>query len=142
MALVLKLRPQERVIVNGALIRNASDHGITLHLMNRANIFHERDILLPEEAKTPLSRLYILVQALLLDATDAEDNRKQFVHMAAQIYAKGLAAKDAELCALIGDLIKLVSEDNFYRALRLLKPKIGVAPGGTRKAVAAKPKGR
>ena len=47
MALVLKLRPQERLVVNGALIRNASEHGITLHLINRATLLHERDILLP-----------------------------------------------------------------------------------------------
>jgi flagellar protein FlbT len=138
MALVLKLRPQERVVVNGALIRNASDHAISLHLLNRASLLHERDILLPEEAKTPLSQLYMLVQALLLDGAGAEGHRKQFVHLAAKIYAKALGAKDNTTCGLIADLIRLVSEDNFYKALRLLKPSIGVDASASRKAATQK----
>lgn len=138
MALVLKLRPQERVVVNGALIRNASDHAISLHLLNRASLLHERDILLPEDAKTPLSQLYLLAQALLLDGAGAEEHRKEFVHLAAKVYAKAMGTKDNATCSLIADAIKLVSEDNFYRTLRLLKPAIGVDSSSTRKAKAKK----
>jgi len=125
MALVLKLRPQERLVVNGALIRNASEHGITLHLINRATLLHERDILLPEDAKTPLAQLYLHIQALLLDAGAADQNRKTFVHAAAKVYAKAMAAKDDKTCGVVADLIRLVATDDLYRAMRLLKPLTG-----------------
>lgn len=140
MALVLKLRPNERLVVNGALIRNASEHGISIHLLNRASLLHERDILLPEDAKTPLAQLYLLIQDLLLDAAGEQKHRKTFVHMAAKIYAKGMSAKDDTMCGLIADLIKLVAEDNFYRALRQLKPAIGVPAGTARKSSPRKAK--
>ena len=137
MALVLKLRPQERLVVNGALIRNASEHGITLHLVNRATLLHERDILLPEDAKTPLAQLYLLIQTLLLDAAAADQHRKAFVHAAAKIYAKAMAAKDDKACGVVADLIRLVAADDLYRAMRLLKPLTG-APA--RKSVKASAK--
>jgi len=140
MALVLKLRPNERLVVNGALIRNASDHGISIHLLNRASLLHERDILLPENAKTPLSQLYLVTQDLLLDAAGEQKHRKAFVHLAAKIYAKSMSAKDDATCGLIASLIKLVAEDNFYRALRMLKPKIGVPAGAVRKSAPKKAK--
>ena len=126
MALVLKLRPKERVVVNGALIRNAGEHGITLNVMNRATLIHERDILLPEDAKSPLAQLYLRIQDLLLDANNTEAHRKAFVHAAAKLYAQAMTKKDDATRDLIGDMIRLVSEDNFYRAMRLLKPAIGV----------------
>ena len=140
MALVLKLRPNERLVVNGALIRNASDHGISIHLLNRASLLHERDILLPEHAKTPLSQLYLLIQDILLDTAGEQKHRKAFVHMAAKIYAKNLSAKDNTTCGLIADLIKLVAENDVYRALRLLKPAISVTAGASRKPAVRKAK--
>jgi flagellar protein FlbT len=138
MALVLKLRPQER-LVNGALIRNASDHSITLHLMNRATLLHERDILLPENAKTPVAQLYLLIQALLLEEASDSQNRNAFVRMAAQIYAKAMVDRDDDICALVPELIKLVAADDHYRALRLLKPMAVPAAKKSPKPAVKKP---
>lgn len=148
MALVIKLKPRERLLVNGALIRNASDSVATLHLLNRANVLHEKDILLPEQAGTPLGHLYIALQDLLLAPEQSEQRRAHAIHMAARIYADAVTKRDTDTCNLIGEVIKVVGEDNIYRALRLIKPLIGPPPAATPKTperpqrTGAKPKSK
>lgn len=124
MALVLKLKPRERLLVNGALIRNASDSVATLHLINRANILHEKDILLPEQATSALGHLYVALQDLLLEPERSETRRAAAIHMAARIYAEAVTRRESATCNLIAEVIKVVGEDNIYRALRLLKPHL------------------
>jgi len=141
MALVIKLRPRERLLVNGALIRNASDGPVTLHLLNRANVLHEKDILLPDQVTTALDHLYLSLQNILLEAEDARTQRSSSVQVAARIYAEALSTGDAETCALIDEVIRVVGEDNVFRALRLLKPHLSGGPGGQGRAEGAKGRG-
>lgn len=65
MPLKLSLKPDEVVIVNGAVIRNGDRRGVML-LENQARILREKDIMMPEQAKTPAKRAYFAVMQLYL----------------------------------------------------------------------------
>ena len=124
MALVIKLRAKERLIVNGALIRNAGDSVTTLHLLNRASVLHEKDILLPENVTSPLEHLYIALQNILLEGDADGQRRAQAVKTAALIYAGAITNANVKICTLISDVIRLIGENDIFKALRLLKPVI------------------
>ena len=66
MGLKLKLKPNERVFLSGALIRNAGS-GAVLELMNNVPMLREKDILLEQDAKSPCQKLYLIVQTLYFD---------------------------------------------------------------------------
>ncbi|MCH8473724.1 MAG: flagellar biosynthesis repressor FlbT [Opitutales bacterium] len=66
MALKLKLKPNERVYISGALVRNIGP-GAVLELMNEVPMLREKDILLEQDAVTPCQKLYLIVQTLYFD---------------------------------------------------------------------------
>lgn len=68
MGLKLKLKPNERVFLSGALIRNAGS-GAVLELLNNVPMLREKDILLEQDAKSPCQKLYLIVQTLYFDET-------------------------------------------------------------------------
>lgn len=124
MALVIKLRANERLIVNGALIRNAGENVATLHLLNRANVLHEKDILLPEHATSPLEQLYVTIQNILLEEDATGDKRANAIKAAALIYASAITQADVKTCTLITEVIRLIGENDIFKALRQLKSTI------------------
>lgn len=66
MALVIDLKPGERVIIGEAIITN--DHQRTrLHIEGDAPILREKDVLRPEDADTPCKSLYVLVQLMYVN---------------------------------------------------------------------------
>lgn len=67
MALKLALRPGERTIVGGAVLRNAGPHVAHVLVENEASILRGRDILRPEDADTPCSRIYLTIQLMYVE---------------------------------------------------------------------------
>ncbi|MEM1104839.1 MAG: flagellar biosynthesis repressor FlbT [Pseudomonadota bacterium] len=65
MPLKLSLKPGERFVVNGAVVRNGERRGVLL-LENRARVLREKDILQPEEADTPAKAAYFAVMQIYL----------------------------------------------------------------------------
>lgn len=63
--LKLTLRPHERVVVNGCVIRNG-DRRQALTVENRADIVRESDLLKPDAQATPVSKVYFLLQTALI----------------------------------------------------------------------------
>ena len=66
MALVLDLKPGERVIIGETLITNDQQR-TRLHIEGTAPILREKDIIRPEEADTPCKNLYLTLQLMYLD---------------------------------------------------------------------------
>ena len=67
MALVIDLKPSERVIIGNAIITN-DQHRARLHIEGDAPILREKDILREEDANTPCKRIYFTVQLMYLSA--------------------------------------------------------------------------
>ncbi|MDP6692354.1 MAG: flagellar biosynthesis repressor FlbT, partial [Alphaproteobacteria bacterium] len=78
MALKLTLKPGEKFIINGAVVQN-SDRRTTLVIQNRASLLREKDIMLPEDATTPMRRIYFTVMMLYLDEGSLKQNQDNFL---------------------------------------------------------------
>ena len=71
--LVLKLGPGERVLVNGAVIENSGKRSKFSVVSPGANILRLKDAISPDQAITPVSRVYYLTQLVLAGDLDPED---------------------------------------------------------------------
>ncbi|WP_159997365.1 flagellar biosynthesis repressor FlbT [Roseomonas sp. 18066] len=79
--LVLDLRAGDRMLVNGAALQFKTRTSVMLS--NRARFLFGKQIMSPEDARTPARRVYFAIQAAYIAE---EDERDQFVAM-----ARGLA---------------------------------------------------
>lgn len=74
--LKLSLKPNEKLYVNGAVIR--VDRKVTLELLNDVQFLMENHVLQPEEASTPLRQLYFILQVMLMNPQAATEARAMF----------------------------------------------------------------
>lgn len=136
MPLSLRLKPGERLIVNGAVLRNGSPRAIELDLLNHVTTLHERDLMLPEDATTLVKQLYFEVQMLHLEPENEELHRRKAIAFAAQAFAEEMKRGSDGTCAAIGDVISLIGAQAYPQALRRLQKEIG-KPGDSRAATPA-----
>jgi len=67
MALIIDLKPQERIIIGGALITNDANRA-RLHIEGDSPILREKDIMREGEANTPCKRIYFTIQLMYLES--------------------------------------------------------------------------
>lgn len=65
MALIIDLKPGERVLVGEAVITN-DEQRTRLHIAGNAPILREKDVMKEEDADTPCRKIYFLVQCMYL----------------------------------------------------------------------------
>jgi flagellar protein FlbT len=118
MPLKLTLKPNEKLIVNGAVLSNNSSRVVTLAFHNKAHLLQQKDVLLPEEADTPLRRTYFALQCVYLDEDNAEEHRRLFTELAGELFA---ATSNAELRAAVSKAVEHAGAGEFYRALSALR---------------------
>jgi flagellar protein FlbT len=77
--LVLKLAPNERVLINGAVIENGARRGRLNIVTPGANILRLRDALHPDEVNTPVRRVCYIAQLVLSGEVDPEAANPQLL---------------------------------------------------------------
>lgn len=66
MGLKITLRPNERMILGGAVIENGPNKA-ELIVQNNVPILRQKNIISPDEADTPAKRIYLCVQLMYVD---------------------------------------------------------------------------
>lgn len=111
MALIIDLKPGEKILVGTAVITNDSQR-TRLHISGDAAILREKDVMKEEEANTPSKKIYFLVQCMYL-ATDPKVYFEKYFGMIREIQA---AAPTTSLFFMkINDMIL---EGSYYKALK------------------------
>src|SRR5579885_2674769 len=77
MPLKLSLKPHEKFVLNGAVLTNG-DKRISLMIQNKACVLREKDIMQPEEANTPVRRIYLPIMMMYLDPEGVEQYFNDF----------------------------------------------------------------
>lgn len=77
MALVIDLKPQEKILIGEAVITNSSGRA-RLHIAGDAPIIREKDIMVEEKADTPCKRIYFLIQCMYISPNHQEYHDKYF----------------------------------------------------------------
>ena len=65
MALIIDLKPSEKIIIGSALITNDKNR-TRLHIEGDAPILREKDIMPEKDANTPCKRVYLTIQLMYL----------------------------------------------------------------------------
>jgi flagellar protein FlbT len=78
MALVIHLKKGAQVIINGAVLENVGGRTLSLAIKNDAAILRGDDILAPDAAATPASRIYYMLQCAYLFAERRDEHLSAF----------------------------------------------------------------
>jgi len=120
MALKLTLKPEEKVIVNGAVIANGGAK-TTLSIENSAIILRQKDILTEEQASTPAKRIYFCLQLAYLDS----EHERDYLEKANLLVRDFIEAAPTEEVREILEPVGIdVSARNYFKALKQLKKLI------------------
>src|SRR5690554_2298003 len=120
MALKIKLKPNEKLVINGCVVQNGPKrHSLTV--MNFANIVRGDDLIAREEATTPLRAIYYAIQTLLINPNVVQDSLTEVQQALAKAYTlmHDMAAQDAIMMAA-----NHVSTFDYYKALAALRPLV------------------
>lgn len=77
MALVIDLKPQEKILIGSAVITNSAQR-TRLHIAGDAPILREKDIMTEDQADTPCKRVYFLVQCMYMAHAPQDYHDKYF----------------------------------------------------------------
>jgi flagellar biosynthesis repressor protein FlbT len=77
MPLKLSLKPNEKIVLNGAVIQNG-DRRTTLLLQNKASVLREKDIMQIEDANTPVRRIYLPIMLMYLQGSESAEQYNEF----------------------------------------------------------------
>jgi flagellar protein FlbT len=117
MSLILKLAPGERLFINGAVVTNG-DRRAYLMVENKAQIVREKDVLMAEDASTPVRRAYFAAQSVLLNAQPVLSSSQMFEEQVARLRNVFLKA---EHLTLLDEAEAQMRDGNTYRALSALR---------------------
>lgn len=112
--LVIHLRKGQQAIVNGAVLENIGARNLTLAVKNEAAVLRDGDVLAPDDAATPASRIYYALQCAYLFPDPAGEAVAAFQRLLLD-YVE--AAPSASLIA--ADILGAVDAGQFYVALKM-----------------------
>ena len=120
MPLKLSLKPGERFVLNGAVVQNG-DRRTTLVLQNKASVLREKDIMQPEEARTPARRFYFPMMMMYLDEAGAQKHLEEFARRLSEFMG---AISNPEVVAECVTISKHAMSQEYYKALMLCRKLI------------------
>ena len=114
MALIIDLKPGERVIIGGAVV-TADNQRTRLHIAGDVAILREKDILRPDDADSPCKKLYFAAQLMYLGGNPAELLQTYFD------LARDIQNAAPSTALLILDINRNIIAGSYYRALKQAK---------------------
>lgn len=121
--LVLKLAPNERILINGVVMENG-DRKTTLKIKTPdAAILRLRDALHPDDARTPVTRAYYAAQMRVAGETEevaAFEALDQQLRDLSHVFEGGSYAETVE------NARDQLRRRNFYGVMRALRPLIDI----------------
>ena len=77
--LVIKLRPSERILINGVVVQNGDWRAKLNILTPNANVLRLRDAIHPDDVKTPVKRVCYIAQMILAGEAGPVKGRDQLL---------------------------------------------------------------
>jgi flagellar protein FlbT len=111
MALKVELKPNERIIIGNAVIRNGEQR-TRFFIEGDAPILREKDILTPRTADTPAKKIYLAVQLMYLQNDLSSHNEIYF-----PLVRDFLSAAPSAM-PLIAEVNNRILSGDLYKALR------------------------
>ena len=118
MPLNLTLKPGERIILAGAVIKNGSS---VAHLLieNQVTLLRQKDILTEIEATTPCKKIYLIVQLMYIGGGLTSELTQAYWELVREVLAAAPSTND-----LISQISAYIVDSSFYPALKVAKKLI------------------
>ena len=115
-ALKISLKPNEKIYINGAVLR--VDRKVSIELLNDVQFLLENHVLQAEDASTPLRQLYFIVQVMLMNPDGADQ--------ALGIFRKSLplliaSFTNEQVRTALKNIDRLVNQGDVYEALKEIR---------------------
>lgn len=123
MALKIRLKPDEKILIGRAVITNGPRTS-EFFVENTVPLLREKDIMKEDAATTPVRRLYFLVQLMYVD----EANLASY-HQAYWDQVKQILAAAPSTTPLITQLSDLILAGDYYKALKTAQTLIEYEDG-------------
>ena len=115
MALKISLKPNERMILGGAVISNGNNAGCQLIIENKVPILREKDIMSEADIDSPCRQLYFLIQLMYIDdESNLEIHQSNYWRLVNEIVNAAPST-----VGLIDHINEEIVNGRFYQALKL-----------------------
>ncbi len=118
MALKIKLKPHERLIVGGAVVANG-DTKCDLIIENEVPVLRDKDILREKDADTPSKRIYFIIQLMYVDGKNIVDKHNLYWSLVKDFVEAAPRTADT-----LAEVSSLIIEGKYYPALKLARKLI------------------
>jgi flagellar biosynthesis repressor protein FlbT len=116
MGLVLTLKPQERIILGGAVVRNNGAHSTELMIETQTTVLRCPAILPDSDVTTPCGRIYMAIELLYIQPEQREQTMQLYLAL-----MQAVVAAAASMTPLLEEVSRLVVSGEYYRALQKMK---------------------
>jgi flagellar protein FlbT len=113
MALKISLKPDERIIIGGAVVQNGGARSDFV-IENSVPILRGKDIMGLNEANSPCRRIYFAIQLMYVDDKNIEEHRATY-----WILVKDVTNAAPSTVGLIDQISEHILHDRYYQALKL-----------------------
>jgi flagellar protein FlbT len=113
MALKISLKPDERIIIGGAVLQNGGARSDFV-IENSVPILRGKDIMGLNEANSPCRRIYFAIQLMYVDDKNIEKHRATY-----WILVKDVTNAAPSTVGLIDQISEHILHDRYYQALKL-----------------------
>jgi len=118
MALKISLKPNEKLIIGGAVVTNG-DTKCDLIVENNIPILRQKDILREEDANTPCRRIYFLVQLMYVDESNLVTHHGTYWKLVQDVVQAAPST-----IPMIDQISEEILNARYYQALKLARKLI------------------
>lgn len=111
MALVIDLKPNEKILIGDAVITNDTQR-TRLHISGDTPILREKDVMKEEDADTPCKRAYFLIQCMYMARNPKTYHEKYFGTI------KEIQHAAPKLSFIFLSINEKIIEGNYYKAMK------------------------
>ena len=115
MALKITLKPNERMIIGRAVIRNG-DTKCNLIIENSVPILREKDIIGEKQADSPARRIYYIIQLMYIDQEKSHQYHKTYWSL-----VHDFVKAAPSVTGTIDKISEHIINNRYYQALKLTK---------------------
>jgi len=118
MALKLSLKPGEKMIIGGAVVKNG-DTKAELYIENQVPLLREKDIMGENEADTPAQKIYFTIQLMYIDQENLISHHTTYWN-----YVKEVTQAAPSTVPMVDQISEKVVGYKYYQALKLSRKLI------------------
>lgn len=112
MPLIIDLKPGEKLIINGAVLENASSN-TKVRVLNDCSILRQKEILSDSDSVTPASRVYFALQCAYIFPNKRGEYLRMFNH-----YLDSYVEACPSAASIKDEITEAVGEGHYYKALK------------------------